>query len=225
VNVAEAVEVIGDWLACPSGKPHLVVTANPLTVIAARQNPSYHRVLAEADLVVPDGVGVVWALRRRGVAAERVSGVHLAECLMARLAKTGQAVYLAGAKPGVAERAAARLKRRYPKLEIAGFAHGYQSDEVLAEAVRRAKPEVVLAGLGQPRQEMWLAEHLAMIGAHVGIGVGGLFDVWAGDLRQAPPWIERWGLEWAFRVCQEPRRLWRLRKIPWFAWMVLREKK
>lgn len=207
------------------GGPSLAITANTEMVMTARHASDLANLLAGAALVVADGVGVVWASRylRRPLPA-RVPGIELAERLLAEAARRRWRVYLLGGRPGTAEQAAARLSATYPGLEIAGFADGYFStaDEPrVVEAIRRAAPALLLAGLGTPRQERWLARHLAALGVPAAMGIGGSLDVWAGRAQRAPRAMQTAGLEWLYRLAREPRRLRRQLTIPHFMGVII----
>lgn len=214
VTFDEALEKIEQAIA--SGQRALVCTPDTTAIWRAQRDRALREVYERASLVTPDGTGVVWAARLLGVPLrERVSGIDLLEKLFAR----GKAlkIFLLGAAPGIAERAAQRLSERYSDLQIVGTHHGYfEKDNHIVELVRRARPDILLVGLGVPRQELWMLEHRAELDVAVMIGVGGCFDVWAGRLSRAPQRLRRWGLEWAYRVCQEPRRLARVSAIPLF---------
>jgi N-acetylglucosaminyldiphosphoundecaprenol N-acetyl-beta-D-mannosaminyltransferase len=208
-----------------AGGPALVVTANTEMVMTARRAGDLARLLAAADLVVPDGVGVVWASRYlRQPLPARVPGIELAERLLAEAARRHWRVYLLGGHPGTADRAAARLREAYPGVEIAGCAHGYfaEAEEpgVIA-AVRATAPAMLLAGLGAPRQERWLARHLAALGVPLAMGIGGSLDVWAGRARRAPRLMQTAGLEWLYRLAREPHRLRRQLTIPHFMALIV----
>lgn len=207
------------------GTPSLVVTANTEIVMAARHDADLAALLAGAALVVADGVGVVWASRylRRPLPA-RVPGIELAERLLGEAVRRRWRVYLLGGRPGVAEEAAARLRASHPHLDVAGCAHGYfgPGDEPrVVAAIHAAGPALLLAGLGTPRQERWLAQRLPSLGAPVAMGIGGSLDVWAGRAHRAPRPIQAVGLEWLYRLAREPWRLRRQLAIPHFMALVM----
>ncbi|HLW47323.1 MAG TPA: WecB/TagA/CpsF family glycosyltransferase [bacterium] len=202
------------------GRPSLVVTANTEMVMTARRDAGLAALLAGAALVVADGVGVVWGSRylQRPLPA-RVPGIELAERLLAAAARRRWRVYLLGGRPGIAEEAAARLRAAYPGLDVVGCAHGYfgSADEPrVVAAIGAAGPVLLLAGLGTPRQERWLARHLSALGVPVAMGIGGSLDVWAGRASRAPRLMQALGLEWLYRLAHEPRRLRRQLTIPHF---------
>ena len=205
------------------GTPALVVTLNPEIVVQAQQDPDLDAAIRSADLIVADGVGILWAARRLGVRLpERVPGVEL----VAEVLRRGGAdlrVFFLGARPGVADRAAERAAADFGTV-VAGTQHGYfrRPDRTAAviDAVRDARADLLLAGLG-PGQERFLAEHLERLGASVAIGVGGTLDVLAGTARRTPAWTHRLGLEWAWRVGLDPKRWHRIPRLIRFATMVL----
>lgn len=209
VTLEQAVERVRDLIA--SGGSHQVVTVNAAMLVAARRDAAVRQVLAGASLRVPDGAGVLLAARLLGRPPYvRVPGVELAERLCAVAAREGWRVFLLGAAPGVAQAAADVLRRRHPGLPVAGVHHGYFSDDAsVITQIRAARPHLLLVALGFPRQELWIARHRAQLGVPVSMGVGGTFDVLAGRVRRAPVWVQRLGMEWAYRLVQEPRRRWR----------------
>ena len=198
--------------------PHLVATPNPEIVQLARRDPEFGRVLSDADLVIPDGVGVVYAAKILGRPLKgRVPGIEFAAALMARMAGKGKRLFLLGAKPGVAELAAANLAVEYPGLVVCGTHDGYfQEDAPGAETIRRARADVVFVCLGAPKQEMWIARNGADTGARLLVGLGGSLDVFAGQVKRAPKAFQKLGLEWFYRLCRQPSRIGRMAKLPLF---------
>jgi N-acetylglucosaminyldiphosphoundecaprenol N-acetyl-beta-D-mannosaminyltransferase len=220
VDMAEALR----RLRAPGPGPRLVASVNPEILMRARVDPVYRAALNSAALNIPDGVGVLLVARLLGrPLPARVAGIELAE----RLLQSGrQRVFLYGGEPGVAEGAAAYLCRRNPELDVVGTWHGFQDeqgDEAVRAAIRASRPDVLLVGLGFPRQELWLARHLGTLPVGVAMPVGGAFDVWSGRKRRAPAFVRRLGLEWAFRLISEPRRLRRMRVLPTFLLLALWE--
>ncbi|MBR6208425.1 MAG: WecB/TagA/CpsF family glycosyltransferase [Oscillospiraceae bacterium] len=200
---------------CRSGRGGSIVTANPELILHARKEKGLRMAAAGADLVLADGIGVLYAARILGTPLpERIAGADLVPALLSRLAARGDSVFLYGGKPGIARRAGEVLKRSFPGLGIAGTENGYISrEEELLERIRASGPELLLLGLGAPRQELWMAEHREELPA-VMIGVGGLLDVLAGDKSRAPERFQRLGLEWLYRLYREPRRFHRMLPLP-----------
>ena len=200
------------------GGAHYCVTPNPEIVYEAMHDPAFCDLLNGADLVLPDGVGVVLGAKLLGTPLEaRIPGADFAAGLLPRLAAAGKRLYLLGAKPGVAEQAAANLRTRHPDLQICGTADGYFRDEAAAvAAVRAAAPDVVFVCLGAPKQERFMAAHREELGASLLAGLGGMLDVFAGNVRRAPDWVCRIGMEWFYRLLKEPRRFKRMLRLPKF---------
>ena len=209
-----------------SGAGGYIVTANPEIVLRCREDAAYAAAVNGAELVLADGVGDLCAARILGTPLPgRVAGSDLVPRLLARLAERGGSVFLYGARPGVAERAGESLQSACPGLRIAGTENGYISDETaLIEALEREKPDLLLLGLGAPRQELWMAKNRQRTPA-VMIGVGGLLDVFAGDIPRAPETWQRLGLEWLYRLLREPRRFKRVIRLPKILFLALRERK
>lgn len=201
-----------------------IVTLNAEMTMMARSNPSLGQAIAAAQLVIPDGAGVVWALRRQGVRVRRTPGIELAYALLTYAEAHNWSVALVGAAPEVMEQLRLRLAELLPSLQLVLAEHGYQSAETWPPVEQRLldlRPDLVLVALGVPRQETWTHR---LHGGQPGLwmGVGGSFDVWAGVKRRAPEWMSRLQVEWAYRLIQEPSRWRRMLSLPAFAWEVLR---
>lgn len=198
--------------------PHLVATPNPEIVQIAEKDPEFAKVLAEASLVLADGVGVTYAAKILGRPLKgRVPGIEFASALMARMAGTGRRLFLLGAKPGVAEMAAANLQAEHPGLVICGTHDGYfQEDGPVADAIRESGADVVFVCLGAPKQEKWIAANGGATGAKLLVGLGGSLDVFAGTVKRAPRAFQKLGLEWFYRLCTQPSRIGRMAKLPLF---------
>ncbi|MDO4315769.1 MAG: WecB/TagA/CpsF family glycosyltransferase [Oscillospiraceae bacterium] len=225
VTMAEAVER-GTALLHTEGT-HYVVTPNPEIVEVCRENPEARRAVNGADLVLPDGIGVVKGAAMLGTPLkEKTPGIEFAAHLMERMAGEGLSLYLLGAKPGVAEQAAENLTRQYPGLVIAGARDGYfKEDGPVVEAIRQSGADAVFVCLGAPKQELWMAKNGPATGAHLLCGLGGSLDVFAGTVERAPKFWCDHGLEWFYRLCREPRRIGRMMKLPLFLVHVKREKR
>lgn len=223
VDIGEATARI---LALARGdRPAQIVTLGTEMVVAARRDLRFRSTLAASALNVCDTVGVLFAARRRGARiAGRVTGVELLERLCAAAAKEVLPIYLLGAAPGVAIEAARLLAERYPGLRVAGAGDGYfpvERSSAVAEEIARSGARLLFVGLGSPRQEFWLAEHLARSGAGAGIGVGGAFDALVGRVPRAPESWRRLNLEWLYRLLREPHRWRRQLALPYFVALVL----
>lgn len=227
VTMKEAVAMIEDFIV--QRQPRLVATANAEMVMNANEDAELKEILAAADLVVPDGAGVVWAARHQGhPMQERVAGYDLAQALLAQAAVKGYKVYFFGGAPGIAEAATRVAGEKYPGLNVVGIRNGFfspQDDSTIVEEIRSARPDILLAALGVPKQEKWLFAHMKELEVPVSMGVGGSFDVMAGVVCRAPVWMQRAGLEWLYRLACQPQRFMRMLALPRFAIAVLRGKK
>jgi N-acetylglucosaminyldiphosphoundecaprenol N-acetyl-beta-D-mannosaminyltransferase len=195
-------------------RPRQICTANPEFLMTARRDPEFRRVLNEADLVLPDGVGLLWAARRLGTRLpERVAGSDLIYRLAELAGRHCWRVYFLGAAEGVAQAAAEWLRELYPGLVIAGTFAGDPSPAsagALVAGVRAARPDVLLVAYGAPAQDTWIARYKDELGVPVSLGVGGSFDFVAGLAQRAPVWVQRAGLEWLHRLWRQPWRAGRI---------------
>lgn len=195
---------------------HYVVTPNPEFILAAEKDADFRQVLNSADLVIPDGIGVVYSAKILGTPLkERVPGIEFAADMLAQLDQMGGRLYLLGAKPGVAQEAGRRILERHPNIVLCGTHDGYFKDEeaVLLE-VAAARPNLLFVCLGAPKQEKWMARWGRHTGARLAIGLGGALDVFAGNVERAPESWRKLGLEWAYRLKKEPQRAGRMAKLP-----------
>ena len=204
--------------------PSLVVTLGTEMVMEAQRNPRFRSAIDGASLAVCDTVGLLAVSRLRGgPLRERVTGVDLVHALASRAQRDGLRFFLLGGREGTAARAASVLAAE--GAVIAGTHHGYFADDdaSIAAAIRASGANVLLAGIGSPRQELWLAQNLASTGCSVGLGIGGTLDVLAGNVQRAPAFWQRFGLEWLYRLIREPRRWRRQLALPAFLALALRE--
>lgn len=215
MHVVTAAETMA-WIeaAIAARAPRQICTANPEFLLAAQRDRAFCEVLVHADLVIPDGVGLLWAARWLGARLpERVAGSDLIYRMAERAAHRGWGVYLLGAGEGIAQKAGEILQARYPGLTIAGAFGGtpnVEAEDEIVKRIRAARPDVLLVAYGAPAQDKWIARHKARLGVPVSMGVGGAFDFVAGVAQRAPAWVQRLGLEWLHRLGQQP---WRARRI------------
>jgi N-acetylglucosaminyldiphosphoundecaprenol N-acetyl-beta-D-mannosaminyltransferase len=226
LTMDESVDAIDALIA--AGGVHQHVVLNVAKVVAADRDRELRAIIEACDLVNADGQPIVWASRILGrPLPERVAGIDLMHRLFARAAERGYGVYLLGAKQDVVEAVAQRVQDDHPGIRIAGWRDGYWEPDAepdVVAAIAAARPQIVFVAISSPAKERFLARWKSSIGAPFVMGVGGAFDVVAGRVRRAPRWMQRAGLEWLFRLVQEPRRM--LPRFasdaPRFAWLVLR---
>ncbi len=207
-------EEASELVLTPAAAPRIVVTPNAVILERCRTSPELRALVNHADLSLPDGMGAVMAARHAGLPIrERVAGIEFGEALLSKAAARGLRVYLLGGKPGVAARAGERLAARHAGLCIVGTHDGYfpmggEEERRLLEELCVCSPHILLVCLGFPLQETWMLRHKASLsGLWVMAGLGGSLDVWAGDCRRAPAVLSRVGLEWAWRMGLQPRRM------------------
>lgn len=209
-------------------KGNYILAVNPEKVMALLKDAALRAAFAGAALLIPDGIGVVWAMRRlHGLAAVRVPGSELMPNLCALAARKGYGVFLYGSKEEVNEGAAERLVQRYPGLRIVGRANGYLKEKEMPGLVARINAsgaDILFVALGSPKQEGWILQWLPKLNVKVCQGIGGTLDTIVGTVKRAPPIFCRLGLEWFYRLVTDPRRAKRQAVLPVFAWKVLREK-
>lgn len=223
VNVCE--NVLDAALALQERGGGQIVTLNAEMTMAALADPALAAAIRQADLVIPDGAGVVWALGRQGIKVRRAPGIELARQLLEEAAARGWRVALVGSSPGVLESLCHRLVKEIPGLPLVMAIHGYSDPRAWPELEQRLlsmNPDLTLVALGVPRQELWI-QSLPHPLLGLWMGVGGSFDVWAGTKKRAPRWMGRIHLEWLYRLIQEPARWRRMMALPAFMRAVLSE--
>jgi N-acetylglucosaminyldiphosphoundecaprenol N-acetyl-beta-D-mannosaminyltransferase len=215
VQLQGVVSCMAKWIH-DRNRCHSIAATGMHGIVEAQNDPSFREVLNATDLVVPDGMPLVWLGRRRGHdLPRRVYGPDLMLAFCEETEGQGYRHFFYGGEPGVAERLAESLKHRFPGIQIAGtFSPPFrplskEEGEQHTAMISRASPDVLWVGLGAPKQERWMDEHKSQLDVPVVVGVGAAFDMLSGRRRQAPPWMRDHGLEWLFRLLQEPRRLWR----------------
>ncbi len=223
-------EAVGKVMGFFDGKGNrFICTPNPEIVMEAQKDSQLMGILKAADLVVPDGIGIVWASKFTGKRIkERVAGYDLAMNVLKEMAVEGKTAYFFGGAPGVAASAAKKLMKDHPGLKIIGTRNGYfsakEEKEIISE-IKRLSPDMLFVGLGAPKQEKWIYENLRFTGAKVAIGIGGSFDIMAGNLKRAPKIYQKLGLEWFYRLIKQPSRWKRMMRLPVFVIKVLVNKK
>lgn len=212
-----------------SEKTHVVATANAEMVMSAQKDGELFNILNRCSLVVPDGAGILWAGDVLGCPfPERVAGADYAEELLRLAIRKNWPVYFLGGAPGVAEKAIRRFSERNGKIPLAGLHDGYfnaQEEKQIINEIKEKGTKILLCGMGVPKQEKWLWRHKEELGPLMGMGVGGVFDVMAGNLKRAPLWMQKNRLEWAYRLYLQPGRITRMSALPKFMIAVKKWKK
>ncbi|WP_098749215.1 WecB/TagA/CpsF family glycosyltransferase [Paenibacillus sp. EZ-K15] len=214
--------------AVQSRQPHHVITANPIMVMTAVNHPEYKQMMQNAEIIVPDGTGIVWAASVGGEPLEgRVTGFEL----LHELLKVGETYrwkfFLLGTTSEVIQEAAERLQMQYPAAIICGYRDGFfgpDEDAAVIEQIRAASPDILFVARGADTQEPWIAQHKQSLQVPVVMGVGGSFDIISGKLKRAPKVFQKLRLEWFYRLLKEPTRYKRMLALPKFVVKVLREK-
>ena len=221
VTMAEALERAKELLDRPGAD--YCVTPNAEIVYEAMHDEAFCALLNDAALVLPDGAGTVLGAKLLGTPLkEKVAGIDFAANLLGVLAASGKTLYLLGSKPGIGEKAAEKMLEMHPKLQICGVADGYFKDEgLVVEKINAARPDVLFACLGAPKQERFMHAHREELDVRLMIGLGGSLDGFAGTVRRAPKWMIRLQLEWLYRLIKEPRRIGRMMRLPKFVLAVL----
>jgi N-acetylglucosaminyldiphosphoundecaprenol N-acetyl-beta-D-mannosaminyltransferase len=227
LTMDQTVEEIDRRITAGRFTQHVVV--NVAKLVQMQDDPELAAAVRACDIINIDGAGIVLGGRFLGLPIpERVAGIDLFEKLLAHGERAGRSVFLLGATPEVIERAVASIRSRYPHLRLAGFHHGYFWDDEasMVRQIRDSGAEMLFVGIGSPLKERFIDRWRDQFGVVFAMGVGGTFDVVAGKVRRAPKWMQRLGLEWLFRVIQEPRRMWRRYLVTnsRFAFMLLQEK-
>ncbi|NQT29740.1 MAG: WecB/TagA/CpsF family glycosyltransferase [Candidatus Saganbacteria bacterium] len=225
VTLAEASARVFALLS--STKPQLIVTPNPEMIVTSQSDKELKEIINSAALRVPDGISMVVVSKILGKPLkERVSGIDLMLSIIKSPLKKGLKIFLLGGKPGVAEKAAVNLARKYPAINIVGTQDGYFKDDAkIIEEIKKAQPDILFAGLGAGRQEKWLNRHLKELGVPVSMTIGGTLDVISGQKKRAPKWIQALYIEWLYRLITEPNRWKRQLALPQFLWLMFFPKK
>lgn len=218
VTMDEAVARAEELLEAPGAS--IVVTPNAEIGYEALHDAQFRALLNGADLVLPDGAGVVLAAKlRKTPLKQKVAGVDFADRLLTLLAETGKTLYLLGGKPGIAELAAEKMREKHPGLQICGMADGYFKDEgPVIGKINAAKPDVLFVCVGAPKQEIFMHAHKDELDVRLMAGLGGSLDAFAGTVKRAPKWMIRCNLEWLYRLIKEPKRFGRMLRLPKYLW-------
>lgn len=203
-----------------SGSCKMIFTPNTEIVMAAQEDAELKNILFDADLVVPDGIGLVYASKIHNLGlTERVTGIDTMERILKYANNTKKSIYILGGKPGVVEKAAENIKDAFPSLVIAGVRDGFfkvEDEQKIVDQINELKPDILFVALGAPKQEKWIYKYRKILNTKVAMGVGGSVDVWAGTVKRAPKIFQDLHLEWFYRLCKDPSRIGRMMALPQF---------
>ncbi len=222
-------EAIDKVIACLDGKgKSMIFTPNPEMVMEARKNKEFMEILNSSTMNVPDGIGIVYASRlTSSPIRERVAGYDMLLGVFERIKNTGRTVYFFGSAPGIADRAKKAIEERFKGIKIVGTANGYfdeeREKEIIAE-INSLKPDLLLVGIGFPRQEKWIYNNIKKLNIRAAVGVGGSFDGWCGNVPRAPEFFIKHNLEWFYRLIKQPSRIGRMMQLPLFMLVVIRSR-
>lgn len=215
-------------------QPHVIITPDTLAILRARKDRQYLEITQKADLVTPDGAGILWATAMLDMPlAERITGIDLINYICRLAVQKNYRLYLLGARKEIIEKAGNNLKVKFPGINIVGSHHGYFSEntagddyglneeEGIIQEIKDKRPDFLLVGMGVPKQEFWIFKHKDELGVPVCIGIGGSFDVLSGNIPRAPFWMQKHGMEWMFRLFKEPKRIKRTISLPYFMWLII----
>ncbi len=234
ITFNEASDIVKSFLK--EDRLHTVITPNTEIVMAAKDHENIRNIVNSADLVIPDGIGLIYGSKiRKKPLKERVTGFDLSMELLKIAEENGYSLYLLGGKPGISEKAAKNIKIKFPALNIKGYHHGYfkgthlgmpghEEEKKVIEEINKLKPDVIFLGLGFPKQELWIEENKDKINSKIIIGNGGVMDILSGNSKRAPKIFIKLNLEWLYRLLSEPSRIKRQMAIPKFILNILFDK-
>ncbi|ACB85937.1 WecB/TagA/CpsF family glycosyltransferase [Natranaerobius thermophilus] len=218
----KALSLTQSWLSNPveTCETKFIFAQNPEKVLRSMDEPELSSVLEEADLLIPDGSGVVWALNRKGYDLPgRVTGIDLMHRLLAQAEELGAGVYFLGGKETVINKAIKKMNKEFPGLQIKGFHHGYfsqQEEDKIVKTINQSDASLLFVAMGSPKQELFLARNRDKLAINLGMGIGGSLDVIAGEVNRAPEIFQKLKLEWFYRIVTDPKRISRGMQIPRF---------
>ncbi|MBQ3114431.1 MAG: WecB/TagA/CpsF family glycosyltransferase [Phascolarctobacterium sp.] len=224
LTMGEAVSILEESIT--SGEQAFVVTANAEIIMMCQEDAGYKKIVSQdAQLVLPDGAGAVWAGRHLGYKVpERVAGFDLYCQLLDKAAQKGYKAFFFGGSPGIAEAAKAKSEELYPGVQVVGCRNGYFKEEesqAIIDEINASGADMLFAALGAPKQEKWLVRYREQLKPKILMGIGGSFDVFAGKMERAPKWMQDASLEWLFRLYKQPSRFMRMMALPKFVLKVV----
>lgn len=209
-----------------NNKKSFIVAINPEKILKARKDEKLKKLLNNATYEIPDGIGVIYASKlRKGNIKSRITGIDSMEMLCKLSEEKEYKIFMYGAKKEIIKKAKENLEIKFQNIKIVGIIDGYEKDnDKIINLINKSKADIVFVALGSPKQEYWITENMDKVNAKIFQGVGGSFDVFSGNIKRAPKWMQQIGLEWLYRLIKEPKRIFRQIKLFKFLWLVLIEK-
>ena len=209
-----------------NNKKSFIVAINPEKILKARKDEKLKELLNNATYEIPDGIGVIYASKlRKGNIKTRITGIDSMEMLCKLSEEKKYKIFMYGAKEETLKKAKENLEIKFPNIQIVGTINGYEKDnDKIISSINKSKADIVFVALGSPKQEYWITENMDKVSAKIFQGVGGSFDVFSGNIKRAPKWMQKIGLEWLYRLIKEPKRIFRQIKLVKFLWLALIEK-
>jgi N-acetylglucosaminyldiphosphoundecaprenol N-acetyl-beta-D-mannosaminyltransferase len=224
IDLQEAIEKVNSFLK--DTKPHIAIALNPEKIIKANNDTELFNIITESDLNFIDGVGISWAFRvfYHEKIKERITGIDLFSSLLATAEKNSNKVFFLGAKEATINKALQNIKEKYPLLKISGFNNGYfQNENEIVEKIKNSNSDILFVGMGSPKQEKFIYRNLNNLGVRFAMGIGGSFNVFAGEFKRAPSFVQKIGMEWLYRFILDPKRLPRVMSLPRFILLVMKK--
>ena len=225
LTLEEAISKIEELIR--KGESSYIVTPNAAHIVLLQKDEELKEVYQCASLILSDGMSLIWATKILGFPLkERITGTDLLFSLLNLSCRKNYKIFLLGAKEQIIRRVSGNLQHRFPNLQIIDIHSGYFSnDRRIVEKINKAQPEILFIGMGFPKQEKWIHKYIDQLNIKIAVCVGGIFDIIGGETKRAPKWMQKSGLEWFFRLCQEPGRLWKRYLVGniIFIWLVLKE--
>lgn len=209
-----------------NNKKSFIVAINPEKILKARKDEKLKELLNNATYEIPDGIGVIYASKlRKGNIKTRITGIDSMEMLCKLSEEKKYKIFMYGAKEETIKKAKENLEIKFPNIQIVGTINGYEKDnDKIISSINKSKADIVFVALGSPKQEYWITENMDKVSAKIFQGVGGSFDVFSGNIKRAPKWMQKIGLEWLYRLIKEPKRIFRQIKLVKFLWLAITEK-
>lgn len=209
-----------------NNKKSFIVAINPEKILKARKDEKLKKLLNNATYEIPDGIGVIYASKlKKGNIKTRITGIDSMEMLCKLSEEKKYKIFMYGAKEETIKKAKENLEIKFPNIQIVGTINGYEKDnDKIISSINKSNADIVFVALGSPKQEYWITDNMDKVSAKIFQGVGGSFDVFSGNIKRAPKWMQKIGLEWLYRLLKEPRRIFRQLKLVKFLWLALIEK-